>query len=424
MGAIWSAENRFRKWLDIEILACEAHAELGIVPREAVETIRQNATFNVDRINEIEETKTKHDVIAFLTNVAESLGDESRFLHLGMTSYDVVDNALSLQMRDSCDILLDDLNTLRNIFRSKALQYKKTPMMGRTHGVHAEPISFGLKMALWYDETGRNINRLEEAKKNISYGKISGAVGTMAQIDPFVEEYVCGKLGLQPAPISTQILQRDRHAHYMTTLAIIASSLDKFATEIRNLQRTEIREVEESFAKGQKGSSAMPHKRNPIICERVSGLARILRGNALAALENVALWHERDLTNSGAERIIIPDSSILLDYMLVKFIHVMSNLTVFPKHMEQNINFTKGVVFSQRLLTELVKKGLPRQQAYEYIQTTAMEAWHNDSQFLDLVMADQQIRSHLSEDEIRSCFELGYHLKNVEYLFQRTGIKD
>lgn len=424
MGAIWSAENRFQKWLDIEILACEAHAELGMVPKEAVETIRKHATFNVHRINEIEEQKTKHDVIAFLTNVSESLGDESRFLHLGMTSYDVVDNALVLQMREASDILLEKLHTLREILRTKALKYKKTAMMGRTHGVHAEPISFGLKMALWYDETGRNIERLQEAKRIISYGKISGSVGTMAQVDPFVEEYVCGKLGLQPAPISTQILQRDRHAQYMTTLALIASSLEKFTTEIRNLQRTEIREVEEPFAKGQKGSSSMPHKRNPILCERISGLARVVRSYAIAALENVALWHERDLTNSGAERVIIPDSSILLDYMLDKFIKVMSNLTVNPERMSENIDITKGVVFSQRLLTELVKKGLTRQKAYEYIQETAMKAWHNDRQFMDLVFEHETIRSLLSDDEIRACFDLTYHLKNVDYLFQRTGLTE
>jgi len=422
MGAIWSEQNRFQKWLDIEILACAAHAELGMVPPEAVEAIREKATFDVDRINEIEEKKTKHDVIAFLTNVAESLGDESRFLHLGMTSYDVVDNALVLQIRESCDIILDDLQQLREILRTKALDYKNTPMMGRTHGVHAEPISFGLKMALWYDETGRNIERLKEARRIISYGKISGSVGTMAQVDPFVEEYVCRHLELQPAPISTQILQRDRHAQYMMTLALIASSLEKFTTEIRNLQRTEIRELEEPFAKGQKGSSSMPHKRNPILCERISGLARIMRSNALAALENVSLWHERDLTNSGAERIIIPDSSILLNYMLVKFNSVMKDLTVNPDRMKENIGLTRGVAFSQRLLTELVKKGLDRHQAYEYVQETAMKSWHGDRQFMDLVLEHPQIGSHLSEDEIRACFELDYHLKNVDYLFKRTGL--
>ena len=423
MGAVWSAENRFRKWLEIEILACEAHAELGVVPRGAVEAIRKKATFDVDRINEIEETKTKHDVIAFLTNVAESLGDESRFLHLGMTSYDVVDNALVLQMREASDILLDDLKLLRDILRRKALEHKETVMMGRTHGVHAEPISFGLKMALWYDETGRNIERLQQAKKTIAVGKISGSVGTMAQIDPFIEEYVCRKLELQPAPVSTQILQRDRHAQYMMTLAIIASSLEKFSTEIRNLQRTEIREVEEPFAKGQKGSSSMPHKRNPILSERISGLARVVRGYALAALENVALWHERDLTNSGVERIIIPDSSIVLDYMLNKFIQVMTNLTVDPERMKQNIDVTHGVVFSQRLLTELVKKGMDRHKAYEYVQAAATESWLRDTRFMDLVLKDRHICSLLSEDEIRSCFDLTYHLKHVDYLFQRAGLE-
>ena len=422
MGAVWTAENRFQKWLEIEILACEAHAELGVIPEETATTIRKKATFNAERINEIEEKKTKHDVIAFLTNVAESLGDESRFLHLGMTSYDVVDNALALQIREACDILLEDLEAVRDVFRSKAIEHKETVMMGRTHGVHAEPTSFGLKMALWCDETDRNIERLQQAKSRIAYGKISGAVGTMAQVDPFVEEYVCAKLGLKPAPVSTQILQRDRHAQFMTTLAIVASSLDKFATEIRNLQRTEIREVEEPFAKGQKGSSSMPHKRNPILCERISGLARVIRGNALAALENVALWHERDLTNSAVERVIIPDSSILLDYMIVKFTHVMRNLTVYPDRMRQNIEATRGVIFSQSLLLGLVKKGLTREKAYQYVQDAAMKAWHENEQFLHIVLHDKKIRNYLSESEIRSHFDLDYHLRNVDYIFQRAKI--
>ena len=422
MGAVWSEKNRFKKWLEIEILACEAHAELGVVPKEAVETIRKKATFSVSRINEIEEKQTKHDVIAFLMNVSEHLGEESRFLHLGMTSYDVVDNALVLQMLEACDILLGDLEDLKAALKDKAIDYKETVMMGRTHGVHAEPTSFGLKMALWYDETRRNIERLQQARTNIAYGKISGAVGTMAQVDPFVEEYVCQKLQLHPAPVSTQILQRDRHAQYMTTLALIASSLEKFATEIRNLQRTEIREVEEPFARGQKGSSAMPHKRNPILCERISGLARVIRSNALAALENIALWHERDLTNSAAERVIIPDSSILLDYLLVKFSYVMRNLTVYPERMRDNIEATKGVIFSQSLLLELVKKGVTREKAYEYVQEAAMKAWRGDEQFLDIVLRDERILEHISENEIRSHFDLDFHLRNVDYLFRRTGL--
>ncbi|MFQ6091807.1 MAG: adenylosuccinate lyase [bacterium] len=422
MGGVWSAENRFKKWLDIEILACEAQAELGIVPREAVEIIRQKASFDVERINEIEQKRTKHDVIAFLTNVAESLGDESRYLHLGMTSYDVVDNALALQMREACDILLEDLAALKERLKAKAVEHKRTVMIGRTHGVHAEPTTFGLKMALWYEETGRNIERLQQARACIAHGKVSGAVGTMAQIDPFVEEYVCRKLGLKPAPVSTQILQRDRHAQYMTTVAIVASSLDKFATEIRNLQRTEIGELEEPFAKGQKGSSAMPHKRNPILCERIAGLARVVRGNALAALENVALWHERDLTNSAVERIIIPESSILLDYMAVTLIHVMENLTVCPERMRHNIEATRGAIFSQSLLLELVRKGLAREEAYKLVQERAKEAWDSDEQFLDLVLKDGRIRHYLSESGIRACFELDHHLKNVDYLFQRAGL--
>ncbi|UCE18084.1 MAG: adenylosuccinate lyase [Gemmatimonadota bacterium] len=422
MGAVWTAENRFQKWLDIEILACEAHAELGIVPKEMAQAIRQKATFKVERINELEEKKTKHDVIAFLTNVAESLGDESRYLHLGMTSYDVVDNALVLQIREACDILLEDLAGLKEVLKTKALEHRKTVMMGRTHGVHAEPITFGLKMALWFDETKRNIERLKQARATIAYGKISGAVGTMAQIDPFVEEYVCRKLGLNPAPVSSQILQRDRHAQYMTTLAIIASSLEKFATEIRNLQRTEIREVEEPFAKGQKGSSAMPHKRNPILCERISGLARVIRSNAFVSLENVALWHERDLTNSATERVVIPDSSILLNYVITKFTHVMKNLTVYPERMRHNIEATGGIIFSQSILIELVKKGLTREEAYALVQENAMTSWQQTSNFLELLLGDEKIRSYLSEDEIRACFNLDHHLKNIDYLFKRTGL--
>ena len=424
MGAVWTEENRFQKWLDIEILACEAHAELGIIPKESVQAIRKNATFDVKRINELEETQTKHDVIAFLTNVSESLGDESRYLHLGMTSYDVVDNALVLQMREASDILLENLAVLKETLKKKALEHKRTVMMGRTHGVHAEPITFGLKMALWFDETQRNIKRLQQARANIAYGKISGAVGTMAQIDPFIEEYVCRKLELHPAPVSTQILQRDRHAQYMTTLAIIASSLEKFTTEIRNLQRTEIREVEEPFARGQKGSSSMPHKRNPILCERISGLARVIRSNALAALENVALWHERDLTNSAVERVIIPDSSILLDYILTKCIHVVKHLTVNPERMKRNIETTGGIIFSQTVLLEMVKKGAKREDAYTFVQKNAMKSWKEGTHFRDLVLKDENIRKYLSEDEIRACFDLDYHLKNIDYLFNRIGLEE
>lgn len=422
MGSIWEPENRFRKWLEIELLACEAQARLGVIPQEAVEAIRRKARFEVDRIEELEQ-QTRHDVVAFLTNVAEHVGEEARFIHLGLTSYDIVDTALSLQMREAADILLEDLKGLKEAIRVRALEHKTTPMMGRTHGVHAEPITFGLKLALWYQEIERNRERLERAREIISYGKLSGAVGTMAQLDPFVEEYVCERLGLKPAPVSSQILQRDRHAEYLTTLAIIASSLEKFATEIRNLQRTEILEVEEGFARGQKGSSAMPHKRNPIICERICGLARVVRANALAALEGINLWHERDLTNSSVERVIIPDSSILLDYMLVQFTRVMENLVIYPQNMLRNLQRSKGVIFSQPLLLELTAKGMGREEAYELVQENAMQAWEAEQDFTELILKDQRIRKYLSEEEVRACFDLARQLRHLDYLFRRAGIE-
>lgn len=421
IGRIWEAENRFQKWLDIEIAACEAMAELGEIPMEALQIIKEKAAFNVDRINEIEEV-TNHDVIAFLTCVAEYVGEESRFIHKGLTSSDILDTTLSIQMKEAGELILAQLKTLREVLVEKALEYRHTPMIGRTHGIHAEPITFGLKMLLWVAEVDRDIERLERAIDTVSVGMISGAVGTFANIDPRVEEYVSEKLGLKPALVSTQVIQRDRHAEYMSTLAVIGGSLDKFATELRNLQRTDILEVEEYFGKGQKGSSAMPHKRNPITSERVSGLSRVLRGNAVAALENQALWHERDITHSSVERVIIPDSTITLYYMLDKFIKVMKNLLVYPENMMENINKTHGLVFSQRILLALVGKGITRERAYELVQRNAMECWKTRTFLKDLVVNDQDVRALLTEEEIEGLFNFDYHLAQVDTIFARLGL--
>lgn len=421
MAAIWSLENKYRLWLDIEIAVCEAQAQLGVVPTEAVEVIKQKACFKTERIEEIER-EIHHDVIAFLTNVAEYVGEESRYIHLGMTSADIVDTALSLQMRQAGEIILKDLTRLKDISSKLAIEHKDTVMIGRTHGIHAEPMTFGLKMALWYEETKRNISRLERAIENISVGKISGAIGTYAHLDPFVEEYVCQKLGLKPELVSTQIIQRDHHAEYMATLAVVASSLEKFATEIRNLQRTEVLEVEEPFSKGQKGSSAMPHKRNPEKCERVAGLARVIRSNALAELESVALWHERDLTNSSVERVIIPDSTILLDYILNLFCGVLEGLNVYPQNMERNLWKTKGLVFSQRVLLKLTQKGLSREVSYKIVQDCAMESWHTEADFRELLSNDPQVKEYLSSEELASCFDLSEPLKNIDFVFKRLGL--
>ena len=375
----------------------------------------------MDRIAEIEAV-TRHDVLAFTTCVAEYVGDASKYIHLGMTSSDVLDTALALQLKEASEIILEKLAQLKDILARRAREHKYTLMVGRTHGIHAEPVTFGLKMALWYTETERNIERLKQAKEAISVGKISGAVGTFANIDPQVEEYVCAQLGLRPAGVSTQIIQRDRHAQFMTTLAVIASSLEKFATEIRNLQRTDILEVEEMFAAGQKGSSAMPHKRNPITPERVVGLARVIRANSLAALENVALWHERDLTHSSTERVILPDSTILLDYILTKFIDTLDNLLVYPENMRQNLDRTLGLVFSQRLMLALVDKGVLRETAYAWTQRNAQEAWRSRQMFIDLVLQDAEIMEKLTPEEVRGLFDYAYHLKNVDYIFRRVGL--
>ena len=378
MGAIWTEENKYKAWLEVEILADEAWAELGVIPKEDVAKIRQNASFNIDRIYEIEK-ETRHDVVAFTRAVSETLGEEKKWVHYGLTSTDVVDTAWSYLIKQANTILLKDIENFIEILKNKAQEHKYTVMMGRTHGVHAEPTTFGLKLALWYEEMKRNLERFKQASDGIEYGKISGAVGTYANIDPFIEKYVCEKLGTKPAPISTQTLQRDRHAHYMSTIALIATSIEKFAVEIRGLQKSEIREVEEAFAKGQKGSSAMPHKRNPIGSENMTGMARVIRGYMLTAYENVPLWHERDISHSSAERIIIPDATIALNYMLNRFGNIVKNLTVFPENMKRNMERTHGLIYSQRVLLALIDKGLAREEAYDTVQPKAMEVLGNSS---------------------------------------------
>jgi len=421
MGKIWEDENKYRIWLEIEILACEAQAEQGGIPREAVAAIRRKAAFEVARIDEIER-EVKHDVIAFLTNVGEHVGPESRFIHLGMTSSDVLDTCLAVQLKQSGDLLLSGLRSLSEVLAQRAREFKTTVMVGRTHGIHAEPTTFGLKLALWYDEIRRNMRRLEAAIDRISVGQISGAVGTYEHLSPKVEEYVCAKLGIKPAPVSTQILQRDRHAEFMNTLALIGCSLEKFATEIRHLQRTEVLEAEEFFSKGQKGSSAMPHKRNPITCERIAGLSRVLRGNALAAMENVALWHERDITHSSVERVVVPDSCILLDYMLGLLTEVLDKLLVYPETMLKNLQRTHGLIFSQSVLLAMTKKGMKREDAYRVVQAAAMEVWQNGREFRDLLAESDEVREHLSAAELNELFDLGKSIKNVDYIFQRVGL--
>lgn len=419
MGRIWSEEYKFQKWLEIEILACEARAQLGEIPPEAVERIKRKAKFQLDRIQELERI-THHDVVAFLTAVGDSLGEDARYLHLGMTSYDVLDTALSLRLKEAADLIIQGLKKLQEVLREKAQLYKNTVIIGRTHGIHAEPTTFGLKLALWYEECRRNQDRIQRIKELISYGKISGAVGTFATVPPSVEEYVCQKLGLLPAPISSQIISRDRHAEYLTSLAIVAGSLEKFATEIRNLQRTEILEMEEPFARGQKGSSAMPHKRNPIVCEQICGLARLVRAYAMAALENISLWHERDLTHSSVERVILPDSTILVDYILHRFREVVRGLMVYPENMRFNLEKTGGLIFSQRVLLALMEKGLPRDQAYQLVQRNALAAWENKCDFRNLLRQDTEVGQYLNPQELEACFDLDYYLKYVEFIFSRV----
>jgi adenylosuccinate lyase len=421
MSRIWEDQNRFQIWLDIEILACEAQAELGVIPRDAVETIRAKAGFEVARIDEIER-EVKHDVIAFLTNVGEHVGPESRFIHLGMTSSDVLDTCLSVQMKQSGEMLIAGLQKLAEVLARRAKEFKTTVMVGRTHGIHAEPTTFGLKLALWYDETRRNIERMRAAVGRISVGQISGAVGTFEQLSPRVEEYVCARLGLTPAPVSTQILQRDRHAEFMSVIALIGSSLEKFATEIRHLQKTEVLEAEEYFSKGQKGSSAMPHKRNPITCERIAGLSRVLRGNALASMENVSLWHERDITHSSVERIVVPDSCILLDYMLVLMTDVLDKLIVYPDNMMKNLERTQGLIFSQAVLLSLTRKGMKREDAYRLVQTAAMEVWQSGKDFRETLSGVPEIMGHLSGAELGEIFDLSKSIRNVDHIFTRAGL--
>jgi adenylosuccinate lyase len=421
MGTIWSEQNKFSIWLEIELLACEAQAKQGVIPEEAVGVIREKAAFDVERILEIEE-EVKHDVIAFLTNVAEHVGPESRFIHLGMTSSDVLDTALAVQMKQSGELLLQGMDKLAEVLKRQAQRYKTTIMVGRTHGIHAEPTTFGLKLALWYEETRRNIERLQRAVKSVAAGKISGAVGTYEHLEPDVEAYVCSKLGLVPDPVSTQVVQRDRHAEFMSTLAVIGASLEKFSTEIRHLQKTEVLEAEEFFSKGQKGSSAMPHKRNPIVCERITGLARILRSNAIAALENVALWHERDISHSSVERVIIPDSCILLDYMLAKMTDVIEKVLVYPDAMLRNLNRTNGLIASQSVLLALTKKGVSREDAYRIVQRNAMRTWEDGTPFHDLLVLDKEVTNVLSEKEIDDLFDLNRSVRHVDTIFKRIGL--
>nr|WP_026682853.1 adenylosuccinate lyase [Priestia megaterium] len=421
MGSIWTEENKFKAWLEVEILACEAWSELGVIPKEDVKKLRDNASFDIHRIYEIEKD-TRHDVVAFTRAVSETLGEERKWVHYGLTSTDVVDTALSYIVKQANEIIRKDLHRFIEILKNKAMEHKHTVMMGRTHGVHAEPTTFGLKLALWYEEMKRNLERFEAAAHNIEFGKLSGAVGTYANIDPFVERYVCEKLGITPAPVSTQTLQRDRHAAYLSALALIATSVEKFATEIRGLQKTETREVEEFFAKGQKGSSAMPHKRNPIGSENMTGMARVVRGYMMTAYENVSLWHERDISHSSAERVILPDATIALNYMLNRFANIVKNLTVFPENMKRNIDKTYGVIFSQRVLLALIDKGMARETAYDIVQPKAMQAWETATHFKQLVEAEEQITDALSQAEIDDCFDYTYHLKNVDVIFDRIGL--
>ncbi|GAD14612.1 adenylosuccinate lyase [Geobacillus kaustophilus GBlys] len=422
MGAIWTEENRFKAWLEVELLACEAWAELGVIPKEDVRRLRENASFDVNRIKEIEE-ETRHDVVAFTRAVSETLGEERKWVHYGLTSTDVVDTALGYLLKQANAILRRDLENFIQVLKEKAREHKYTVMMGRTHGVHAEPTTFGLKLALWYAEMVRNLERFEQAAKMVEVGKISGAVGTYANVDPFVEQYVCEKLGLTPAPISTQTLQRDRHAYYMATLALIATSIEKFAVEIRGLQKSEVREVEEFFAKGQKGSSAMPHKRNPIGSENMTGMARVIRGYMVTAYENVPLWHERDISHSSAERIILPDATIALNYMLNRFANIVKHLLVYPENMKKNMERTFGLIYSQRVLLALIDKGMTREEAYDLVQPKAMEAWERQVPFRSLLEADERIMSRLTKEELDDCFDYRHHLKHVDTIFARLGLE-
>ena len=421
MGKIWSPQNRYQKWLDVELAVCEVQTRRGIIPKEAMDAIRAKAAFDPKRIDEIEST-VQHDVIAFLTDVAEHVGPEARFIHAGMTSSDVLDTATSLQLKEAGELLASALNRLHEALAKRAVEFKDTVCIGRSHGVHAEPTTFGLKMALWYDEVGRNLARLKSAVETVSVGKVSGAVGTFAHLDPVVEEQACAVLGLKPAPVSTQVIQRDRHAMYLSTLAVIAGTLEKIAVEIRHLQRTEVLEAEEYFAKGQKGSSSMPHKRNPIVSERITGLARLMRSYAMSAMENQALWHERDISHSSVERVILPDANILLYYMIQKTSSLIEKLLVYPAHMRENLEKTRGLIFSQTLLLALVAKGMSREDAYRVVQDLSMECWKTGAQFRDLVVKDSTVRKTLDPKSVDACFDLKVHLRNVDPVFKRAGL--
>ena len=419
MAKIWAEQRKFETWLEIELLVCEALSELGEIPSEAVKEIRKKSKFDVQHINEIEKV-TKHDVIAFLTNVGESIGPLSKYLHYGLTSSDILDTSLALLLKEASEIILQDIHRFLEILKKKAFQHKETLMIGRSHGVHAEPITFGLKMALWYDEMKRNLIRMERAKEAVSVGKISGAVGTFAHIPPFVEEFVCRQLELKPAPISTQIVQRDHHAEFFTTLAIIASSIEKFSVELRHLQRTEVLEVEEFFSKGQKGSSAMPHKRNPISAENLSGLARLVRSYSIAAMENIPLWHERDISHSSVERVIAPDATILIDYMLNRLTSIVENLIVYPENMKANLDKMGGLIFSETILLLLTRKGLSREEAYGVVQRNAMKVWEKGDDFKTLLSQDEVIKRLFTAEELNAAFNVRSHLKHVEDIFRRV----
>jgi len=421
MGAIWSKKNKFQKWLDVELAVCEVQNKRGVIPDSAWKTIKEKAAFDIKRIDEIEAV-VHHDVIAFLTSVAEFVGPDSRYIHMGMTSSDVLDTAGSLQIQEAGKLILKLVDELIDVLKKRAVEFKNTVCIGRSHGVHAEPTTFGLKFALWYDEAKRNKKRIEDALEDIRVGKISGAVGTFAHLDMEVEELTCEKLGLKPAPVSTQIIQRDLHAHFLTSLAVLAASLEKIAVEIRHLQKTEVLEAEEYFSKGQKGSSAMPHKRNPIICERISGLARIVRTNSLAGLENVALWHERDISHSSVERVILPDSTIIVHYILTKAVNLVKNLIVYPENMKKNMEKTNGLIFSQTLLLALIGKGVTREESYSMVQDSAMKCWEKGSDFIDEVFDNKKILKYMDADEIKKLFNLDHHLRNVDNIFKRLGL--
>ncbi len=421
MANLWTLEQRYHWWLQVEILACEAWADLGVIPAEDVAKIREKAAFDVNRVLEIEQ-ETRHDVVAFTRAVSESLGPERKWVHYGLTSTDVVDTALSAQIQKAVAILRDDIGQLLDTLKTLAAKHKYTVMMGRTHGVHAEPTTFGLKVALWYAEMVRNLERFDAAAERMRYGKISGAVGTYANVHPKVEQYVCEKLGLKPAPISTQTLQRDRHAEFVFTLSLIGTTLDKIATEIRGLQKSEIRELEEPFYKGQKGSSAMPHKRNPVSCEQISGLARVLRGYVIPALEDVPLWHERDISHSSVERVIIPDATILVDYLLNRMNRILRDLNVYPENMKRNMERTYGLTYSQRVLTALIDKGIAREVAYDTVQPCAMRAWEEERPFRDIIKEAPLVKENLSEQELDACFDPSWHLKHVDTIFERLGL--